>query len=83
MPEIIKTKTTTYKVIQIGLDFLTFDQSYRRIRSGARYKGFQCYACNKKFVDGEKISLAITDKGNKVLCRSCAEQFNKELEESK
>ena len=83
MPEIIKTKTTTFKVMHVGLDFMTFDQSYRRIRGGSRYKGFQCYVCNKKFVDGEKISLAITDKGNKVICDSCAVQLKNELEESK
>lgn len=81
MTKITKTKTTTFNILQVGLDMMTFNESYRRIRGGARYKGFQCYACNKKFEDGEKISLAITDKGNKTLCRSCALKFKTELED--
>lgn len=80
MPEIIKGRTTTYKILQVGIDMFVFDESYRRIRGGAKYKGFQCYACNKKFSDGEKISLAITNKGNKTLCNACATQFESELE---
>lgn len=82
MPEIVKTKTTTFKVLQVGIDFLTFNESYRRIRSNFKYKGFQCYACDKNFVDGEKISLVITNRGNKVICRSCAKKFSEELEGS-
>lgn len=81
MTRITKTKTTSYNILQVGIDMFTFDESYRRVRGGAKYKGFQCYSCNKKFKDDEKISLAITDKGNKTLCHSCAVEFKTELED--
>ncbi|MCM3452775.1 hypothetical protein M3685_02280 [Heyndrickxia oleronia] len=81
MPQIIKTSSTTYNIKQIGLDFMVFNEDYRRIRGRAKYKGFNCFSCEKNFVDGEKISLAITDKGNKVLCQSCGGNIKKDLEE--
>ena len=66
----------------MGIDMMVFDEVYRRIRGGARYKGFQCFNCHHRFIDGEKVSLTITSKGNKVLCHDCAVSFEKELEEA-
>ena len=36
--------------------------------------------CKHHFEDGEKISLAITDKGNKTICHDCAVEIQKEME---
>jgi peptide subunit release factor 1 (eRF1) len=81
MPKITKTKTTTYNIIQVAVDFLVFSERFREIRGNMRYKGFECYACNKPFKDGEGISLVITDRGNRVVCRECGMKFKKELED--
>jgi DNA-directed RNA polymerase subunit RPC12/RpoP len=83
MPQITKTKTTTYNITHVGIDFLTFNEQYRKIRGGFEYKGFKCYSCNKSFKDGDKISLICTDKagkGNKTVCHKCGIKFMKELE---
>lgn len=78
--EIIKTKTTKYSIKQIGLDMFTFNEAFRRIRGEMKYKMFECYVCNKDFKDGDKISLIITDKGNKAVCHDCGTEIQKELE---
>lgn len=76
-----KTTTKTYNILQVALDFLAFNKSYRRIRGNSRYPGFECYQCRRHFQDGEKISLALTDKGNKVLCHDCGMEIKAKLEE--
>ena len=80
-PEIVRTRTTRYQVTQAAVDFLTFNEVYRRIRGNARYKGFSCFNCGKDFEDEEKLGLIITSKGNKVVCRECGLKFKRELEE--
>jgi len=79
--EIIKTRTTKYIIRQIGLDMFTFNEAFRRIRGEMKYKMFECYVCNKDFKDDDKISLIITDKGNKVVCHGCGVEIKKELED--
>ncbi len=79
-PEIVKTKTTRYEITNVAIDFLTFDENWRRIRKNRKYKGSQCYNCYTAFKDGEKMSLVFTNKGNKIVCRGCGESFKKELE---
>ncbi|MDQ7095974.1 hypothetical protein REC12_20475 [Desulfosporosinus sp. PR] len=78
---ITKTTTKTFNILQVELDMLTFDESFRRIRQNFRYTGFECYKCGRHFLDNEKISLIITDKGNKVVCHDCGSEIKQELEE--
>jgi rRNA maturation endonuclease Nob1 len=80
MPEIIKTKTTVYNITNVAIDFAVFDNLWREIRGRFEYKGFECYACNKHFEDGESISLIFTNRGNKTVCRECGLKFKVELE---
>jgi transcription elongation factor Elf1 len=80
MPQIKKTRTTIYTIKQVAMDFFTFNERFREIRQRSENKGFKCYACNKPFKDGEKISLIFTDRGNKMVCHTCGENFKKELE---
>lgn len=75
-----KTITKSFNIQQVSTDFCTFDENYRRIRGGARYKGFQCFSCNNKFIDGSRIGLIITNKGNKVVCQSCAIEIKNKME---
>jgi protein-arginine kinase activator protein McsA len=81
MPKITKTKTTVYNISQVGIDMMEFNERYRQIRGNMNYKGFSCYSCNKHFEDGEKISLIITDKGNRTVCHKCGMKFKDELED--
>lgn len=71
---------TTYKVQQIGIDMFTFDDVWRRIRGNSRNKMFHCHKCKKAFQDGDKISLLITNKGNKAACHNCANKLKEEME---
>ena len=73
-----KTVTTVFNIRQIGLDMFTYDETFRRIRGNTRYPMKNCHKCSHSFADGEKISLAIIDKGNKVLCKTCAEKLASE-----
>ena len=80
MTEYTHTVRTTYKILQIGIDMLKFDESYRRIRGNMKNKMFNCHKCKKAFQDGDMISLLITNKGNKAACHKCADKFSKEME---
>jgi len=77
---ITRTTVTHYRINQIALDLLTFDESYRRIRGRMKNKLFDCFSCKRDFTDGEKISLIIiTGSGNKVVCHGCGVEIEKEL----
>lgn len=78
--EIIKTKNINYKISQVVLDCFEFNEKFKEIRSSHKYKGFKCFICNKSFEMGEKISLIITNKGNKTVCNYCAEKIKSELD---
>lgn len=81
MTKLTITKTTTkhYNIQQIGLDMMCFNESYRRIRGKMKNKLFSCHSCGRNFLDGEKISLIITDKGNKMVCHQCGVEIKEEL----
>lgn len=71
--EIVKVFKKKYEVQNIGIDFYTYDQSFREIRSRYRYKCDECFMCGHKFEDGEKLSMGnIKGEPNKVFCHSCA-----------
>ncbi len=80
-PVIVKTRTTVYRIQQIALDFITYDEVYRRVRSSMRHKMFNCHSCGRHFIDGEKLSLIVTDKGNEVTCHECGVKIKEQLED--
>lgn len=81
--EITRTKTTVYKVSQVALDFLEFNEAFMRVRKDFRYKGFTCFSCHKKFELGEKMSLLFTGKGNKTACHKCGAEIKEQLESAR
>jgi hypothetical protein len=81
-PTITKTQTTNYEILQSKGNLFTFDEKYRKIRGNYKYKGFECFACDKHFDDGEQFGLIVTNKGNKTVCNNCAEKFREELKET-
>ena len=77
---ITKTTIKRYDITQIALDFLSFDESYRRIRGNMKNKLFNCFSCKREFTDGENISLIIiTNSRNKVVCHACGLEIEAEL----
>ena len=79
---ITKTTTKNYVFHQVGLDFMEFTESYKTIRAKARYRGFECFKCKKPFDLGERISLGLSNQGNKVFCRKCAKEIKEYIEEA-
>ncbi len=62
-----RTEVHKITVNQIGGNFLTYNESWRRIRKNDK----ACVFCRKPFDDGSNIHLAFTDKGNKIMCDKC------------
>lgn len=73
----VKKTTTNYKSIKI--DFLTYDESYVRIRKSVGGKLLICFHCNKIPAMGEAIGLLFTDKGNKITCSKCSQEIEREI----
>ena len=49
-PQIVKNKKTVYTVKQVFLDFIEFDELWRREREKSQiYKGFSCFNYGKKY----------------------------------
>lgn len=76
-----RTINYTITITHVGKNALAFNESYRRIRREAEYKGFHCFLCNKPFQDGDPISLLfIKNQTNKVACETCGTDIENELE---
>ena len=58
----------TVNVIQVHEDFYAVTEDNAHLHNRRR-----CFGCRKKFEIGDKVSVIITDDGNKLLCRSCFE----------
>ena len=80
MPSITKLKTTVYNISNVSIDMLEFNEHFRNIRKNYKYKGFSCFNCNKHFLDGDKISVIFTNKGNRTVCKECGEKFKEEID---
>lgn len=78
LKKIIPEHVKRYRVLWLKQNFTTMSERYRRIRLDCGGSMLDCFWCEKKFKDGEKIALAslqsINGKigGNKTLCQSCA-----------
>lgn len=82
--EIIKTVTSTYVIKDIAVDFFTYSERFRQIRSGAKYKGSSCFNCCHKFNDGDKMSLVLfKNYPNRLVCRKCAENIDETLKKER
>ena len=69
-----------YKIRDVAVDFLTFDESYKSIRERSDYQGFSCFKCEQPFEIGDKMGLLMMHKHlNRVLCRKCAMKIQRGL----
>ena len=76
----------TYTVEQVSpedgvvFDFTKFMQTSKNYNIGWNLKhGTHCKKCKKPFKDGDKMYMAITDKGNIFLCKDCARELRRQL----
>ena len=71
--EIKKTIIKVYKVLDVTKKpFLKYGL-YRESRERHKFSVEKsCFNCGKKFQDEDETYLAITTKGNKILCEKCA-----------
>lgn len=78
MQEFTETKKTVFKPLWIKKEFLPYDDTFREARARMRTKLNKCQKCKRKFEDGEMMALAcFAKKGNKPLCRKCADELDK------
>jgi hypothetical protein len=72
----IPAYTETLSAIWCKRDYSKFTESWREARRVLKNPMDACFWCGHKFNDGEIIGLAcFQDKGNKVLCVSCADRL--------
>ena len=64
-----RTITIKTEVLQIGLNYLPFNQRFRELRGSI--KG--CGLCKVPFEDGQHMHIAIARPGNELICQSCAD----------
>ena len=71
--EITKVTKKVYKVLNVTrkpyLKFGLFKESRLKYNLSVQKT---CFNCNKKFHDEDDTYLAMTNKGNKLLCEECA-----------
>lgn len=78
--DIVKRVETRWVVVKVSRDgAFCFDEVWRSIRSKAKYKGSACFRCNSRFSDGQGMALAITNRGNRVVCHECAAELREAL----
>lgn len=66
---------TEYDVWQVATGFLTYNESYRRIRPSDT----KCGGCGKSFTDGERLNLAqVRKKPNMCICDQCVNKLRSE-----
>ena len=68
----VPAHTVSFEATFCKPDWLKMTPQFRAIRSKSRYKMDNCFWCHYKFQDEDMMALAISNKGNKVLCQTCA-----------
>lgn len=83
--EITKTKTEIkkYTVQDVGVDYFECNDTWREAHG---YHGgggtSSCFACGCVYKQGDDLSLALTSRGNVVLCHDCGTQLSERLMEA-
>ena len=77
-------KRTEYKIEKINLDYIDRRKFLEIKKIEDKDESISCFSCSEdlKELDCEKLSLANTNKGNRIICHECAleilEELNKE-----
>lgn len=75
LSKIIPAHTVTIQFYSVSIDWATMGPKWRSARSGLKSMLDSCFWCRHKFEDGEKMTLGFSTKGNKMLCRNCADSM--------
>lgn len=59
-------------ILAIGINYIEYDVDFKKNRIKKVSDNCFCDNCNSNFELKDKISIAITPKGNKLLCFDCA-----------
>ena len=76
---------TTYEVKQVSpedgvtFDFTKFMESAKRYNMKWNLEQTHCKKCEKPFQDGDRMYMAITNRGNLFLCKECARKLRRAL----
>lgn len=76
---------TTYEVEQVSpedgvvFDFTKFMETRNKYRMGIGDRETHCKKCEKPFQDGDRMYMAITNRGNLFLCKECARKLRRAL----
>ena len=77
MKSFCETTKTVFEPLWIKKEFLPYDEVFRAARSRMKEKLNKCQKCKRPFEEGEMMALAcFKKKGNKPLCRKCADELD-------
>lgn len=66
------------KLVSVEVEVQQFARSFMRV-GGPRVKKLwdkrRCFTCGGKFTEGDMVSIALTDKGSKLVCSKCTEEL--------
>ena len=72
----IAAHTKVVKITQAKREWVEMSDRFRLIRSKMRNPMDTCFWCGHKFDNGDKMGIALMDKGpNKVICNDCFDKL--------
>lgn len=80
-----ETIRKVYKVRDVSpedgvvFDYTKFMEAQKRLGLKITARETQCKKCEKKFQDGDRMYMIITDHGNFFVCKECAKMFRRAM----
>lgn len=80
-----ETIRKVYKVTDVSpedgivFDYTKFMETQKRLGMKITARETQCKKCEKKFQDGDRMYMIITDHGNFFVCKECAKMFRRAM----
>lgn len=80
-----ETIRKVYKVTDVSpedgvvFDYTKFIEAQKRLGMKITARETQCKKCEKKFQDGDRMYMIITDHGNFFVCKECAKMFRRAM----
>jgi len=76
LTKIVPARRKTVKFLWCKKNYSTMGEGWREARKNMGKKLENCFWCNHKFDDGEKMHIACPEKAtNKLLCGKCADEL--------
>ena len=80
-----ETIRKVYKVTDVSpedgvvFDYTEFIEAQKRLGMKITARETQCKKCEKKFQDGDRMYMIITNHGNFFVCKECAKMFRRAM----